>query len=272
MSRPKAAQRVAAQHVSATLASLLSPARAEASRRNGAKSKGPKTAAGKARSAQNALKHGLRAEKFVVVGDENPQEFVAFEAAMLDSLAPEDPLQTFLAGRVVRAAWRLERAEQIEAELFAREMEGLFDDGDLGLALIKDGNGARAFDTLLRYRRAAEAEFARALRMLDERKAEATRRASPARHLRAPRDAERGPISPNQPEAREQPEETSDPGVPPEAALDPATPGAATVPAIERAAWGASDGRQHAQTGAPRAHPNRRSNLSAAQSLADSRS
>ncbi len=145
MSRPKAAQRVAAANVTATLSALLSPARAEASRRNGAKSRGPKTPEGKQRSAQNALKHGLRAETFAVVGDEDPQEFAAFEAAMLDSLSPQDPLQGFFAGRIVRAAWRLERADQIEAELFDRQMEGLFDDGDLGLALIKDGNGRQGW-------------------------------------------------------------------------------------------------------------------------------
>ncbi len=146
MSRPKATQRVAAQNVTATLSALLSPARAEASRRNGAKSRGPKTPEGKQRSAQNALKHGLRAETFAVVGDEDPQEFAAFEAAMLDSLSPQDALQGFFAGRIVRAAWRLERADQIEAELFDRQMEGLFvDDGDLGLALIKDGNGRQGW-------------------------------------------------------------------------------------------------------------------------------
>jgi hypothetical protein len=58
-------------------AAPVSSARAEASRRNGAKSRGPKTLEGKARSAQNALKHGLRAQKYVVPPDENAAEFAA---------------------------------------------------------------------------------------------------------------------------------------------------------------------------------------------------
>jgi hypothetical protein len=180
MSRPKAAQRVAAASVAASVAALLNPARAEASRRNGAKSRGPITPEGKARASRNALKHGLRAEKYVVVDGESAAAFAAFEAALVADLAPQGALQTLLAGRIARAAWRLERAERIEAELFARQMDVPFGDGNLGLALIRDGNGARAFDTLLRYRGAAQAELARALRMLKALQAEAAQEATEA--------------------------------------------------------------------------------------------
>ena len=58
----------------------VSSARAEASRKNGARSRGPKTAEGKARSARNALKHGLRAEKYVVLPEEDADEFAGLEA------------------------------------------------------------------------------------------------------------------------------------------------------------------------------------------------
>ena len=72
----------------------VSNARAEASRRNGARSRGPKTARGKARSAQNALRHGMRALKYVVLPDEDAVEFQALEAALVDELAPVGALQT----------------------------------------------------------------------------------------------------------------------------------------------------------------------------------
>jgi hypothetical protein len=152
----------------------LSPARAAASRANGAKSRGPKTPEGKARSARNALKHGMRAQQCIVLPGERASAFEAFEAALLAELAPEGALQAVLAQRVVAASWRLARAERIEAQLF---VEARLDGGSpglaLGLALIRDGNGARAFDTLLRYRGSANAELWRALRTLKALQAEA---------------------------------------------------------------------------------------------------
>jgi hypothetical protein len=96
----------------------VSNARAEASRKNGAKSRGPKTPEGKARAAQNALKHGMRAQKYVVLPEEDAVEFADLEAAMIEELAPVGVLQTVLARRVVVAAWRLARADRIEADLF----------------------------------------------------------------------------------------------------------------------------------------------------------
>jgi hypothetical protein len=148
----------------------ISSARAEASRRNGAKSRGPKTPEGKARSAQNALKHGLRAQKYVVLPEEDAAEFADLEAAMIEELAPVGALQTVLARRVAVAAWRLARADRIEVELFAHRSWGA--DANPGLAMIRDGNGTRSFETLLRYRGAAMAEFWRALKTLKALQAE----------------------------------------------------------------------------------------------------
>src|SRR5262245_62666747 len=91
----------------------VSNARAEASRRNGAQSRGPKTPEGKTRSARNALKHGLRAEKHLVLPDEDTAEFGALEAALVEELAPVGALQTVLARRVAVAAWRLARADRL---------------------------------------------------------------------------------------------------------------------------------------------------------------
>jgi hypothetical protein len=81
----------------------VSAAWAEASRRNGVMSRGPKTPAGKVRSAQNALKQGLRARKYVVLLGEDGAEFAALEAALIEDLAAVGILQTILARRMARA-------------------------------------------------------------------------------------------------------------------------------------------------------------------------
>jgi hypothetical protein len=188
----------------------LSPARAAASRRNGAKSRGPKTPAGKARSAQNALKHGLRAQKHIVLPGERATEFAALEAALLEELAPQGALQTVLARRVVAAAWRLERAERLEADLFVWNLLG-GGGRNLGLALIRECNNARAFDTLLRYRGGTLAEFWRALRTLKALQAE---QAARPESTAAPRLIAQPHETPIEPETRKNPRDSARPGDP----------------------------------------------------------
>jgi hypothetical protein len=112
-----------------------------------------------------------------VLPGESAAEFAALEASLLEELAPQGALQAVLARRVVAAAWRLERAERIEAELFEHYLRG---DRNLGVALIRDGNGARSFDTLLRYRGGTLAELWRALRTLKALQAEQAARAEAA--------------------------------------------------------------------------------------------
>ncbi|HEX2478527.1 MAG TPA: hypothetical protein VHK45_04560 [Geminicoccaceae bacterium] len=167
------------------VAAPASNARAEASRRNGAKSRGPRTLEGKARSSKNALKHGLRAQKHVVLPQEEAAEFAQFQAELLEELAPVGVLQTVLARRIVIAAWRLARADRMEAEVLeVRSYEG----ANPGVALIRDGNGTRSFETLMRYRNAAMAELTRALRMLKALQAESGERNARPATLRVPKE------------------------------------------------------------------------------------
>jgi hypothetical protein len=153
-------------------------ARALASRRNGARSHGPVTEAGRARSARNALKHGLRARKLTLLEDEDEGEFMAFAAALRGELAPRGALQEDLVDRLTLSAWRARRADRIEKELFAYYLGAGRAAGKgrlaptFGTLLVRDGNGPRAFDTLLRYRGSVHAELFRALAVLKVLQAE----------------------------------------------------------------------------------------------------
>jgi hypothetical protein len=93
---------------------------------------------------------------------------------LVEELAPVGAMQTVLARRVAIATWRLARADRLEVELFE---ERRLANSSLGLALIRDGNGTRSFETLLRYRGAAMAEFWRALKTL--KRSRPSRRSTP---------------------------------------------------------------------------------------------
>jgi hypothetical protein len=96
-----------------------SPAQIEAARRNGARSKGPVTAEGKARSARNALKHGLSAIKHLVLDDEDETELEALTRSLMDEIGPTSEVEGRIVQRLAAAFWKGERAERLEAALFA---------------------------------------------------------------------------------------------------------------------------------------------------------
>lgn len=96
---------------------MISEKQLEANRRNALKSTGPQTPAGKAKAAQNSLKHGLTAQETVVLPNEPIEVFQAFHEGLMDQLAPETMLECMLAERVVATAWRLHRVGRIEKEM-----------------------------------------------------------------------------------------------------------------------------------------------------------
>jgi hypothetical protein len=109
--------------------------------------------AGKARSARKrTLQHGLRAHVLVLLGDEDAAEFAAFEAAVRAELEPAGAFQADLRARIVTAAWRARRADRLEAALLGVISPTRPGDAQaaLGLGLMRDGNGPRALETLVR--------------------------------------------------------------------------------------------------------------------------
>ncbi|HPC94020.1 MAG TPA: hypothetical protein PLU87_03695 [Sedimentisphaerales bacterium] len=96
---------------------MATEAQVRANRLNAQKSTGPWTEAGKAVVSQNAVTHGLLARKTVISG-EDPGQFETYRAQLLAELHPRGVLETVLAERIVGLAWRLRRADHLQAEVF----------------------------------------------------------------------------------------------------------------------------------------------------------
>jgi hypothetical protein len=148
-----------------------------ANRRNARKSTGPRSAEGKARSAQNAIKHGLTSRQ-IVLEDESEAEFQELRRNLHDDLAPESQLETLLVNRIAAQQWRLARIPGIEAELMAALREDLVDGPrGLGEAWRSDaGPYGGALTRLARYEAMLERSVTRLLEQLRRVQAERRRR------------------------------------------------------------------------------------------------
>lgn len=90
----------------------------EARRRNAKRSTGPRTAAGKARVAENAVRHGCYARTSTAICrgplEEDPNEVAAFHEAMVSLLDPQTMVEDVLARDIARLAWRQCRLDRYE--------------------------------------------------------------------------------------------------------------------------------------------------------------
>jgi len=93
--------------------------RARANRANAQRSTGPRTAAGKQRSSQNALTHGLTSQS-PVLATEDPAAYQLHCRQFLDEYQPATPTETQLVKEVADTAWRLNRIPQLEAAVLDR--------------------------------------------------------------------------------------------------------------------------------------------------------
>src|SRR5579859_1779276 len=96
--------------------------RAESSRINGAKSRGPKTPEGLAISSRNALKFGFRASHTLVLDCEDPEGLRQVETEYREMYQPATPAEATLVAEMVAARWRIRRVWSIEASLVNQEM------------------------------------------------------------------------------------------------------------------------------------------------------
>ncbi len=101
------------------------------SRANGARSRGPVTPEGKARSSRNSIRHGLLA-KCVVLSNESPAGFQELHDQFVDRFGPADGVEQGLLEEMVSAYWRLRRAWAIETRLIDDALVGQPPGDELG--------------------------------------------------------------------------------------------------------------------------------------------
>src|SRR5262245_34977047 len=108
---------------------MSSAARVKSSRANGALSRGPLSPAGKARSSQNSVRHGLRSAPGRVLPHESAEELAALSERWFNSLQPRDGAEDDLVRDLVNARWMMQRAKRAWDE-HAKTCIEQIDDGE----------------------------------------------------------------------------------------------------------------------------------------------
>src|SRR5579863_4558059 len=170
-----------------------------ANRANAAKSTGPRSPEGKARSARNARSHGFTASTFAVVRLEDLQEIAHLKTDLITVYQPVNSQEMFAIERMALTQQAMLRAARLESGLFtncldialndngtpfAPMSQQLVGDGDIEITRAQNRNYALAdgfrrmaqqpnntWSLFLRYQAQAERHYRRAVEQFDRLKA-----------------------------------------------------------------------------------------------------
>jgi hypothetical protein len=176
----------------------ISEARLAANRENAKRSSGPRTPEGKARSSQNAVKHGFRSASFCVVRLEDLDEIEKLKADAVACYRPVNSQELVAVERIAIAQQQIFRGGRLDAGMFTSAMNEVLDrtnrpilpmdpdmvgDGDIEITRQQNRNyciaegfrriakESNAIGLTLRYRAQAEREYRRAVEDFDRLKA-----------------------------------------------------------------------------------------------------
>ena len=146
---------------------MATAAQALAKHQNAQHSTGPKTEAGKAKSAANSTRHSLTARGLIVpVGLESA--FADFEQALRINLVPNGGFEEIIFQRILECGWNLERCRLAQARLFEEQSPDLSID-----PLLADGQNEAKFARIDKYARQYENSMFKAMRELGKIQTEA---------------------------------------------------------------------------------------------------
>jgi hypothetical protein len=125
---------------------MATKAQIAANRANSKKSTGPTTAAGKAKSARNAITHGFAASTHFLDG-EDPEDFYGLMHSLVDEFQPATTMEQILVEKMVHNQWLSLRAIRLQNDALRYRMQPRLGQTptDLGLLIRYQTAADRAF-------------------------------------------------------------------------------------------------------------------------------
>ena len=151
---------------------MRTPKQTEASRANGAKSKGPVTPQGKINSSRNSTRHGMFADTIVLEAEEKSQ-FLELLNELFEEHQPRTRTESMLVETIAAARWRQERIWGMQKIAFDYDVSSSASLAELNplravLGLRNSPESVRTHELLLRYEIALDRQISRALLRLHQ--------------------------------------------------------------------------------------------------------